>query len=521
MFYVLNEYENNEVLVYDDIEKVPEIVKRDDVLSLSKIEKIVGIDNGKFYNWVERLFVKFKLLGKNIVNSKEYDIINYAGVIDDYLVCSRYIDYILIKAYIRNKGQSCKRLSFKYLKFDEVHNLEGLLQNELFSDTSCVYDLVNLDTRGCIDMNSMFRRTRTPVIKLGHNFDTRSVKNTNYMFSSVRGADVLDLSGLDMRNVMYADNMFSSARIRNLILGNKFTLDNTCLARSMFVDSTIHIIDLTSVKGNKITDFSNMFMNCDAERIIFGKDFRLESAKYIFSMFQSTQNLRELDLSMIEGKNIFKADKVFYQSGVKTIKFGKNFTLEDAYDVNGMFGKTVNLKELDLSYFNLENAGKCSGMFKESWVRRIKFGSKLGLNKVTSAYGMFEGTSFLREVDLSMTQFRNVVNYSRMFSHSGVERVNLSNLKFMSDHILFDSVFNECKNLEILDLSNIDAGNLSSGKFENVFYGCDKLKKIIINRQAYEKIKSIVNKVARDDEDRCYCYGLYVERLKDIIEVID
>ena len=147
------------------------------------------------------------------------------------------------------------------------------------------------------------------------------------------------------------------------------------------------------------------------------------------------QELNELNAELYINDNKCKYKKYFRpeKEGIYNIILKLFVQIKDC---TFMFSDSHNLINIDLSSFDTKNVTKMAGMF-------------CGCNK-------------LEELDLSSFDTKNVCHMEGMFAR--------------------------CKNLKNINLSSFYIKNITDINF--MFYGCNNLKKIIINENAYNKLKN-------------------------------
>ena len=178
-------------------------------------------------------------------------------------------------------------------------------------------------------------------------------------------------------------------------------------------------------------------------------------------MFCKCNNLIDIDLSQFDTKNVTNMICMFICcKNLKSIDLS-SFDTKNVTDMGGMFKDCNNLKSIELSSFDTKN--------------------------VTNMNSMFFNCNNLIDFNLSSFDTKNVADLGRIFK-------NCNNLKSI-DLFRFDtknvtkmnSMFNNCKNLIDIDLSSFDIQN--STDIKDMFYNCNSLKKIILNKNSYNKIK--------------------------------
>lgn len=132
----------------------------------------------------------------------------------------------------------------------------------------------------------------------------------------------------------------------------------------------------------------------------------------------------------------------------------------DAYNMSGMFLDCSSLEELDLLEFNTSN--------------------------VTNMMMLFSGCKSLAKIDVSAFDTANVQVMYMMFSDcEKLKEINLSAFTTQSCTGGFGAMFQNCKQLEKVDMQNFDFSVVSSSDlglmaFAPVFYGCENLNTIVL-----------------------------------------
>ena len=142
-----------------------------------------------------------------------------------------------------------------------------------------------------------------------------------------------------------------------------------------------------------------------------------------------------------------------------------SFYSKNINDMRSMFGHCSNLEELDLSPFNTEN--------------------------VTNMSCMFSYCSNLTKINLSSFNTKNVKDMDALFwGCYKLENINL--LSFNTENagdICW--MFNSCYKLTKIDLSSFETKNVF--RWSAMFDECRELKEIKLSKDAYEKIKKVID----------------------------
>ena len=190
-------------------------------------------------------------------------------------------------------------------------------------------------------------------------------------------------------------------------------------------------VNLTSIEGieylntSQVTDMHNMFSECSHLQTTDFSGFDTRKVKDMSYMFHNCGSLKSLDIS--------------------------NFNTSEVTDMRGMFDGCIGLTSLDLSHLNT--------------------------SKVSVMASMFQSCINLLSVNLSGWDTRNVINMTRMFKrcHS-LKTLDLSGFDTREKTCTMGDMFNTCKELSTIFVSDkfaVGTGDTDDG---TMFQGCNKLK---------------------------------------------
>jgi len=187
------------------------------------------------------------------------------------------------------------------------------------------------------------------------------------------------------------------------------------------------------------------------------------------------KELNELNTEIFINNKKYKYTKCFKpeQKGLYEIKIKFNIKLKDC---SSMFSDCSYLKNIDLSSFDTKNVTNMSNMFNGcSNLKNIVL-SSFDTKNVTNMNGMFKGCSKLTNIDLSSFDTKNVTNMSNMLNGCSY----LTNIVLSSFDIKnvtnMNGMFKGCSYLTNIDLSSIDTKNVTN--MSHLFDGCSNLTNI-------------------------------------------
>ncbi len=277
-------------------------------------------------------------------------------------------------------------------------------------------------------------------------------------------------------------------------------------------------INLIGINTSSVTDIGGMFSGCSSLKELDLSNFNTSSARSIGDMFRDCINLKEIKgIENFDTSNVTNMCATFYNcksltsldltrwdarkvttigtwnggmftfcSSLKSINFGKNFTLENVTDFynnsNGLFRGCSSLEYLDISMFKTIKVTNMSNMFNGCTnLKEIKGLEKFDTSSVTRMDGMFYGCSSLTSLDLSNFNTSQVENMGSMLRGctslkeiKGLENFDTSKVTNMN------GLFSDDSNLEYLDLSkwNTKSVTVITSWDCSLFQNCTNLKSI-------------------------------------------
>ena len=193
--------------------------------------------------------------------------------------------------------------------------------------------------------------------------------------------------------------------------------------------------------------------------------------------FEDCSKIISLDLSNLNSSNVNNMKNMFAGCiNLEEIKGINQLITKKVTTMEGIFSKCIKIEYLNLSNFDTSEVTNMSFMFNEcKKLKEIKGINNFITNKVTKMDAMFQECYELERLDLSNFDTSNVKDMCYMFNEcyklkeiKGINKFKTYNVTTM------DSMFQLCKELENLDLSDFDTSNVID--MSNMFNECNKLK---------------------------------------------
>ena len=400
-----------------------------------------------------------------------------------------------VKVYLNNKkvklinnGDQWK-INYDFEK-DGIYELKIVFTRNI-SNTSGLFekcniisiDLSNFDTSKVNNMGYMFNGcNKLKEIKGLNKINTSNVIDMGVMFQNCSNLEYLDLTYFDTSKVNNMEYLFFSCNKLKKIKGlNKLNTSNVNNMNSMFQNcSNLEYLDLSNFDTSKVNDMGFMFSVCNNLKEIEGiNKFNTSNVINMNGIFQQCTNLEDLDVSNFDTSKVNDMGYMFSRcEKLKEIKGINKLNTSNVTIMRSMFQKCSNIEYLDLSNFDTSKVNDISFMFNCcDKLKKIKGLNKLNTSNVNNMNSMFQNCSNLEYLDLSNFDTSKVKDMGLMFSYcnklkeiEGINKFNTSNVLNMK------AMFQHCNNFENLDLSSFDTSKVSDMNF--MFNDCNKVREI-------------------------------------------
>jgi len=291
---------------------------------------------------------------------------------------------------------------------------------------------------------------------------------------------------------------------------------------------------LKIIKNN--LEFRNEFQSIDSSiDKLYSVDGSIndETYKTIFNEYKNIilyefniENNQEKKINFIGNSNIFDKENTFIFIKGKKHNFQQNFNLnstnkiillcnnenKNITNLKKMFFKLDFVEKIHFIKFDSKNVNNMQQMFcscKKLTYIDLKI---LDTSKVTTMFNMFYNCSSLEHLNLSNFNTKNLINMKSMFSlcknlisiefSNDFDTKKVKNIeclflecsklkiiknfeKFVGNEVVdINGLFADCESLESLDLRDFNFDKIENMK--EIFCGCEKLKKIIVNKKYFD-----------------------------------
>ena len=421
---------------------------------------------------------------------------------------------------------SLTSLDVTHFNTANVRNMNNMFEN-CSSLTSL--DVTHFKTANVRNMSYMFCSCSSLTSLDVTHFNTANVTDMHYMFSSCVALTSLYLTNFNTEKVTYMDGMFSScSSLTTIYASSKFVTPQASNSIDMFyncrklkgeevwtkdkaTDKTYVKIEGGYFSGGiprvKYADGTLTFFLTSKEtlgeneygiygggakpdwvwknpnvtkvtKVVFDPAFANARPTNCYAWFQGYVNLTSIQgIEYLNTSQVTDMHNMFSEcSHLQTTDFS-GFDTRKVKDMSYMFHNCGSLKSLDISNFNTSEVTDMRGMF-ESCIGLTSLDlSHLNTSKVSVMASMFRSCINLLSVNLSGWDTRNVISMTSMFRrcHS-LKTLDLSGFDTREKTCTMGDMFNTCKELTTIFVSDKFAVGTGATGDGTMFQGCNKLK---------------------------------------------
>ncbi len=352
---------------------------------------------GKHYDWYKEITGNKNWI---LYDTEQYEVRNYDDI--EHLVFGRYL--------LDAETFLCVRKDFK-----------GKLHLPINAST-CSFMFVDINV---------------PELDITE-FDTTNVINMDYMFLESDLGDCFSLGS--------PTNAQANTPGRNTLTLNT---EGVTSMSGMFKDCKVKHLDLSSLRTHNVTDFSDMFYNCDSLIDLNVDGFDTSNAEDFNGMFHGCNKLTQLNV--------------------------KHFNVNSVLHMSYLFSGCRRLKVIDLEGWDFSQVSDANEMF--GYCGKLeKIIANFNFNMIKGMAFMFDCCTKLSEVDLTHSDLSRVFDFGYMFFNcEGLKKISFSQGVWKKAKYTL-GMFGNCKALERLNLPDVDLNDVV--RSYAMFDDCDSLKEI-------------------------------------------
>lgn len=399
------------------------------------IKEILEV-TGKHYGWYKEITGNKNWI---LYDTEQYEVRNFDDI--EHLVFGR--DLMDAETFL------CVRKDFK----GKLHlPINSSTCSFMFVDINVPkIDLTEFDTTNVVNMDYMFLKA-----DLGDRFSLGSTTNAQAtdIESSSTKADLGDRFKVNSST----DTQINSANQTTLTLNT----EGVTTMSGMFKDCKVKHLDLSSLRTHNVTDFSDMFYNCDSLIDLNVDGFDTSKAEDLCGMFHGCHKLTQLNV--------------------------KHFNVNSVLNMSYLFSGCRSLKVIDLEGWDFSQVKNANEMF--GYCEKLeKIIANFNFKIVRGMATMFDECFCLTEVDLTHSDLSHVFDFGCMFFNcEGLKEIRFSQGVWQKAEYTL-SMFGNCKALERLNLPDVVLDDVV--RSYAMFDDCDNLKEIYMehpfNLDKYER----------------------------------
>lgn len=372
---------------------------------------------GKYYDWYKEITGNKNWI---LYDTEQYEVRNYDDI--EHLVFGRYL--------LDAETFLCVRKDFK-----------GKLHLPINSST-CSFMFVDSNVHE-IDLTE---------------FDTTNVVNMDYMFLKADLGDRLKVNSSTTTQDNGAD--------RNILT---FNTEGVTSMSGMFKDCKVKHLDLSSLRTHNVTDFSDMFYNCDSLIDLNVDGFDTSNAEDFNGMFHGCNKLTQLNVKHFNTNSVLHMSYLF--SGCRRLKVIdlEGWDFSQVKNANEMFGYCEKLEKI-IANFNFKIVRGMATMFDECFCLSEVDLTHSDLSHVFDFGCMFFNCESLKEIRFSQGIWQKAEYTLSMFGNcKALERLNLPDV-VLDDVVRSYAMFDDCDNLKEIYMEH--PFNLDKYERELIFGNC-------------------------------------------------
>lgn len=266
-----------------------------------------------------------------------------------------------------------------------------------------------------------------------------------------------------------------------------FLTDNTKTMFAMF-DSCENLTEL-DVRGfhtSNVIHMSYMFNRCRSLTVLNVSGFDTSAVTNMCAMFSECNLLTNIDVSGFDTSNVMDMSYLFNQCSTLSSVDVSGFDTSQTTDMSWMFSECYLLTDVDVSSFDTSNVTGMRSMFNNCESLTGVDASSFDTSNVTDMSYMFNLCKSMTSANVSSFNTSNVTEMNWMFSECYLlTDVNVSGFD-TSEVTGMHSMFSQCDSLTSLDVSGFDTSNVTDMNY--MFYGCSHLEDLDLSSFTEEQI---------------------------------
>lgn len=409
---------------------------------------------GKYYNWYKEITGNKNWI---LYDTEQYEVRNYDDI--EHLVFGRYL--------LDAETFLCVRKDFK----GKLHlPINSSTCSFMFVDSNVhEIDLTEFDTTNVVNMDYMFLKANLgDCFNLGSSTNAQAdslVSSINAQATNTESTSTKADLG-DRLKVNSSTTTQDNGADRNILT---FNTEGVTSMSSMFKDCKVKHLDLSSLKTHNVTDFSDMFYNCDSLIDLNVDGFDTSQAEDLCGMFHGCHKLTQLNVKYFNVNSVLNMSYLF--SGCRSLKVIdlEGWDFSQVKNANEMFGYCEKLEKI-IANFNFKIVRGMATMFDECFCLSEVDLTHSDLSHVFDFGCMFFNCEGLKEIRFSQGIWQKAEYTLSMFGNcKALERLNLPDV-VLDDVIRSYAMFDDCDSLKEIYMEH--PFNLDKYEHELIFGNC-------------------------------------------------
>ncbi len=300
-------------------------------------------------------------------------------------------------------------------------------------------------------MSTMFSGTQITDISPLANWNVSKVTDMNGTFSSTPISDLTPLSNWDVSSVKSMSNLFSSTQISDLTPITNWDVSSATSMISMFYNTKIN--DLTPISNWKIlnlTNMSGMFANTPISDLNPLANWDVSKIQNIGAFKSTAIN----DLTPITNWDVSSATSMvsmFQDTQISDLSPISNWNISSMVYMNNAFDNTKISNLEPIKDWNVSHVTNMAGLFESTLIDDITPIANWDVSNLTilggnnyGGDGMFQNCKNLTKVDLSNWNVPKLANVSKFFLYSNnITEIKLPKANYNSiiDRKMYNGIF--------------------------------------------------------------------------------
>lgn len=382
------------------------------------------------------------------------------------------------------------RMFYRHGKLEKV-TWQGFDTTNVTTMNSMFYSCVNLkdidlsilSTEKVTDMSSMFYNCSLLPYISTENWIVPNIKNIASMFYGCSSLQELKVNHFDISQIESLTNVFfNCSNLTKLDLSEWNTSNVQSLDGTFSGCASLLEIKMDAWNTQQVITMASLFNGCASLSKLELNNFNTTNVTTMSSMFNGCKALENLSIKHFIVDNVLTMDYIF--AGCETLQTIdlSGWNTSKVTTMSHMFSDCHNLTSININGWNTSAVTNMTYMFNNCY-KMTDYTSILTImntSNVTNMSYMFRGNSELTTLDLNLLDLSKVTTVQSMFQDcKKLQAIDLISILEHKNITNINSIIANCKSIKILDFSGIDTKHITDAA--NAIDGCTGIEEIRIN----------------------------------------